>query len=160
MNATDYHLPNVDTAMKIIAKNRRAHYDYDIVDTIEAGIMLTGQEVKSCRAGNINLSGAYVSLLGGRPTLKNATIAPYKFASGLENYQPGRDRELLMRKREAQKLESELAEKGVSLVPLEVKAGKHIKVLLGLGRGRKRIDKRQRIKEKDMQRKMKKGEEF
>ncbi len=146
--------------MKVVAKNRRATYDYEIVDTLEAGIILTGQEVKSCRQGHVNLAGSYVSLLSGKPMLKNATISAYSYASGLDNYDPGQDRELLMKKQQAAKLESQLAEKGVSLIPLEVRAGKHIKVVLGLGKGRKRLDKRQRIKDRDMERKMKKGEEY
>lgn len=146
--------------MKIVAKNKRARYDYEIVDTVEAGIVLTGQEVKSCRDGHINLAGSYVSLLSGRPVLKNSSIAPYAHANNLENYEPGRDRQLLMKKAEIAKLESKLAEQGVSLVPLEVKAGRTIKIVLGLGRGQKRLDKRQRIKERDMKRKLKQGEEY
>lgn len=146
--------------MKVVAQNRRARYDYEIVDTVEAGMMLIGSEVKSCRMGNVNLSGAYVSLLTGEPILKNANIAPYAFASGQEEYEPGRDRRLLLKKSEVRKLQAALAEQGVSLVPLEVRAGRHIKVILGLGKGRKRIDKRQRIRERDITRKMQKGQEY
>lgn len=146
--------------MKTVAKNRRAHFDYDIVDTIEAGIQLTGQEVKSCREGNVNLSGAYVSLLNKKPVLKSATIAPYKFASNIESYEPGRDRPLLLHKKELERIQSALDEKGVSVIPLEVKAGRHIKVLLGLGKGQKRIDKRHKIKEKDVSRRLKQGRDL
>ena len=146
--------------VKTVAQNRRARYDYEIIDTLEAGIILSGQEVKSCRQGNIHLAGSYVSLLGGKPVLKNASISPYRFASGLENYQPDHDRKLLLKKSEVAKIESALNEKGISLIPLEMRAGRHIKVLLGLGRGRKRYDKRQRIKGKDVEKKMKKGEEY
>jgi SsrA-binding protein len=146
--------------MKVLAKNRRAHYDYSIYDTLEAGILLTGQEVKSCRAGNVNLAGAYVSLQGGHPLLKSATIAQYKFASNTEAYQPGRDRQLLLKKTEIARVQSALDEKGVSVIPLEFHAGKHIKVLLGLGKGQKRIDKRQKKKEKEVKRRLKKGEEY
>lgn len=146
--------------MKVVAKNRRAFYDYEILDKVEAGIMLTGQEVKSCRAGNMNLAGAYVSLLSGKPVLKNATIAKYVHAGDLPDYDPGRERALLLKKGEIEKLESKLAEKGVSLVPLEVKAGKHVKVTLGLGKGKKKLDKRQKIKERDMKRKLRKGEDY
>ena len=146
--------------MKVVAKNRRARYDYDIVDTFEAGIMLTGQEAKSCRAGNVNLSGAYVSLLHKKPVLKSMNIAPYAFASNLENYQPGRDRPLLLKKREMDRIQSALDEQGVSVIPLEVKAGKYIKVVLGLGKGQKKIDKRQKKKEKDIGRRLKEGREY
>ena len=118
--------------MKTVAKNRRARYDYEIVQTIDAGIILEGHEVKSCRAGNVNLSGSYVSMNTGSPVLKGAKIAKYQYASGLEDYNLGRDRQLLIKKKEMAKLQKELLEKGVSLIPLEVKAGKHIKVILGL----------------------------
>ncbi|MBU0459155.1 SsrA-binding protein SmpB [Patescibacteria group bacterium] len=146
--------------MKIIAKNCRARYDYQIIDTFEAGIILTGQEVKSCRMGHANLAGSYVSFMNEKPVLKSMTISPYKFASGLEDYKPGRDRPLLLKKAEFKKLQSSLQEKGVSVIPLEVHAGKYIKVLLGLGKGVKRHDKRQRIKDRETERKMKKGEEY
>lgn len=143
--------------MKTVAKNRRARHDYDITDTVEAGIVLSGQEVKACRASQINLAGAYVSLQSGRPVLKNATISPYSHASNLAEYDPGRERQLLLKKREVERLQSALDEQGVSLVPLEVRAGKHIKVLLGLGKGMKRLDKRQRIKDRDMKRRIREG---
>ena len=146
--------------MKIVTRNRRAGYDYEIVDRIEAGVILTGQEVKSCRLGHVNLSGSYVSFLGGKPILKSAKISPYPHASGLENYDPGRDRESLLKKSESAKLQSALDEQGVTIIPLEVRAGKHIKVLLGLGKGKKRYDKRQKIKERDQKRKLKKGEDY
>lgn len=146
--------------MKTVAQNRRARHDYEIVDTIEAGIMLHGHEVKSCRQGNISLSGAYVSLQSGSPVLKGAKIAKYSHASGLDDYQPGRDRQLLLHKKQSEKLQTELAEKGISLIPLEVKAGKHIKIVLGLGKGRKRHDKRQKKKEKDVKRRLKEGREI
>ncbi|MBT4120161.1 MAG: SsrA-binding protein SmpB [Candidatus Peribacter sp.] len=146
--------------MKTIAHNRRAKYDYDIVDTLEAGITLTGQEVKSCRMGNINLAGAYVSLVSGSPVIKGMKIARYSHASNLESYEPGRDRTLLLNKKEIVKLTTKLAEQGVSLVPLEVKAGKYIKVILGLGKGKKRYDKRQSKKEQDIGRRLKEGRDI
>ena len=146
--------------MAVVAKNRRARYDYEIVDTVEAGLMLSGQEVKSCRSGNVNLSGAYVSFLNGKPIIKSMKISPYTYASNIGDYDPGRDRSLLLKKSEIFKLLSATQEKGVTVIPLEVKAGKHIKLVLGVGKGRKRLDKRQRIRERDVERKMKKGEEY
>lgn len=146
--------------MQIVAQNRRARYDFEITDTVEAGIMLTGQEVKSCRARHVNLAGAYVSFLGGNAVLKSMKISPYSYASGLESYDPGQDRKLLLKKKDMQRLQSALNEKGVALIPLEVRAGKYIKVLLGLGKGKKRHDKRQKIKEREQERKAKKGEEY
>lgn len=146
--------------MKTVAQNRRAFYDYEIVDTITAGIQLTGQEVKSCRNGHMNLSGAYVSLLAGKPILKQSTIAPYANAHNIESYDPKQDRTLLLHKREINKLQSALQEKGVSLVPLKILAGKYIKVELGLGKGKKRIDKRSVIKNRDIERRLRSGKDY
>jgi SsrA-binding protein len=146
--------------VKIVARNRRASYDYEILETVEAGIVLTGQEAKSTRQGNVNLAGSYVSLVSGRPVLKNASIARYAFATGLEDYDPGRDRALLLSKTEIARISAKLDERGASLVPLEVRAGRHIKLLLGLGRGRKRLDKRHKIREREVSRKLKQGKEY
>ena len=146
--------------MKTVAQNRRALYDYEIVETITPGIMLTGQEVKSCRQGHMNLAGAYVSLLNGKPILKQSTIAPYSLASNTEDYDPKRERVLLLNKKEIAKLQTSLAEKGISLVPLKVLAGKHIKVELGLGKGKKRLDKRNAIKARDVDRKLRQSSDY
>ena len=146
--------------MKVVANNRRARFDFEITDTVEAGIILTGPEVKSCRAGHVNLSGAYVSFFGHKPILKQAKISPYAFAKISADYDPGHDRELLLSKTEKARLEAVTAEKGVTIIPLEVRAGKYIKVLLGMGRGRKTIDKRHRIRERDMDRKMRAGRDI
>ncbi len=146
--------------MKTVAKNRRARFDYEILDTVEAGIVLTGQEVKSCRMGHADVSGAYVSFLHDTPMLKQTKISPYPFSSGIEHYQPGRDRVLLLKKSEAAKLQAQSEQKGIAIIPLEILAGRHIKILLGIGRGRKTIDKRQAIKEREMSKKLKKGEEI
>ncbi len=142
--------------MKIVAKNRRARFDYDILDTVEAGMILTGPEVKSCRNGNVNLSGAYVSILGEKAFLKKAKIARYQYASD-PHYDPERDRELLLKKAEARRLMSKSAEKGIAVIPLEVRAGRFIKVLLGLARGRKKHDKRQRTREREVERRLRRG---
>ncbi len=145
--------------MKIVAANRRARFDYEVLETLEAGMILTGPEVKSCRMGHVDLSGSYVSFLGGKPILKQSKISKYPFASGAFDYAIGRDRELLLKKTEREKLESLMTQKGVTIIPLEVHAGKFIKVLLGIARGRKNIDKRQVIREREMSKKMRKGEE-
>jgi len=140
--------------VKTIAQNRKARFDYDILETMEAGVVLTGPEVKSCREGHVSLAGAYVSFFGGQPLLKHATISKYSCASSVTDYEPMRDRKLLLKKSDVARLESAVAEKGVTLIPLEVKAGKFIKVVLGLGRGRKRHDKRQKIKEREVGRQL------
>ncbi len=146
--------------IKIVAQNRRARFDYEVIDTVEAGILLTGQEVKSCRMGHIDLAGSYVSFFRNVPTLKQAKISPYPFASGLADYQPGRDRSLLLKKSELEKLKIATEQRGTTIIPLEVRAGKFIKVLLGLGRGRKRVDKRAAIKDREVKQKLRKGEEY
>ncbi|MDD5623451.1 MAG: SsrA-binding protein SmpB [Candidatus Peribacteraceae bacterium] len=146
--------------MKTVSENRRARFDYEILETVEAGLLLTGQEVKSCRMGHLNLSGAYVSFLSGKPVLKNFTISRYPFASKLEPYDEKRDRPLLLRAAEIRKLQAKAEEKGCSIIPLEVRAGKFVKLLLGVGHGRKKIDKRQRIREREVAQKLRKGEEI
>lgn len=146
--------------MKTVAQNRKARHNYEIVDTVEAGIILTGQEVKSCRAGGMNLAGSYVSFHTGKPVLKGASIAKYRFAAGVEDYDPGKDRVLLLKQSETERLQTKLEEQGVALVPLEVKAGRHIKVVLGLGKGKKKYDKRQSKKQKDVQRRLREGREI
>ena len=142
--------------MKTVAQSRRARFDYAIEETVLAGILLSGPEVKSCRAGHVDLSGAYVSFLGSTPVLKHLTIAPYRFAL-VDAFETGRDRTLLLSKKEIERLESASTEKGIAIIPLEVQVGKHVKVLLGIGRGRKTIDKRQRIKERDVEKSMRRG---
>lgn len=144
--------------MKTVAANRRARFDYEITDTVLAGIMLTGSEAKACREGHVDLAGAYVSFLGGKPLLKHMKISPYRYADPAA-HAPERDRVLLLKKNEAERLRIQSEQKGMSIVPLEVQAGRFIKVLLGLGRGRKRIDKRQRIKEREMGRRIREGRE-
>jgi len=146
--------------VKTVAQNRRARFDYEILETVEAGIVLTGQEAKSCRMGHVNLSGSYVSFFGGKPVLKQAKISPYPFAGPMPEYDPGHDRRLLLKANEAARLESQAAEKGVAIIPLEVKAGKFIKLVIGIGRGRKTLDKRHRIKEREMERKVREGKEY
>lgn len=144
--------------MKVVASNRRARFDYEILDTLEAGIMLTGSEAKSCRMGRISLAGAYVSFRGSVPILRHATIAKYPFTTD-PSYEPERDRPLLLKKREAEKLRALSAEKGVTIIPLEVHAAAFIKLRLGVARGRKTIDKRKVIKEREVKRKLREGRE-
>ncbi|MFH1443986.1 MAG: SsrA-binding protein SmpB [Candidatus Peregrinibacteria bacterium] len=140
--------------MKVTAQNRRARFDYEILDTIEAGIILTGPETKSCRQGNVNLASAYVSFRDGKAFLKNASVAPYQFAAHAA-HEERRDRALLLKANQMKKLQAWTEEKGSAVVPLEMRVGKFVKVLLGVGRGRKKTDKRQRIKEREIARKLK-----
>ena len=140
-----------------MAQNRRARFDYEITDTVEAGIMLSGQEVKSCRLGQVSLAGAYVSFRGKTPVIKQMKISPYKPAGPLPEYDETRDRTLLLSQRERTRLEAAVEEKGVTLLALEMRAGRYVKILLGLGRGKKKLDKRQAIKKKDVERELRKG---
>ncbi|MFC1617746.1 SsrA-binding protein SmpB [Patescibacteria group bacterium] len=140
---------------KILAKNKRAYFDYTILDKTEAGLVLAGHEVKSIREGNVNLKGAYVTLKdqpGNRlpeAYLINAHISLYSKAS-LEDYDPTRSRKILLKKSEISQLLGKRQEKGLTMVPLTMysKRGK-IKLTVGLGRVKKKQDKRQDIKKRE-----------
>ena len=139
--------------MKIIAKNKRAHLDYDILDKWEAGVILTGAEVKSAKAGQINLKGGYVTIHGSSLSLINVHISPYQKASHAQKKNdPTRSRRLLLKKSEIKKVMGRLggANSGLTLVPLSVYNKKgFLKVEVGLGKGRKKADKREYIKNKE-----------
>jgi SsrA-binding protein len=140
--------------VKTVAKNRRATFDYEIFDRMTAGIVLSGQEAKSAREGHADLAGAYVSFRGNVPILKHLKIRRYRFAADIGDYDPARDRVLLLKKSEAAKLKVMSEQKGVAVIPLEVQAGTFIKVVLAVARGRKTVDKRSRIKERDVEKRL------
>jgi SsrA-binding protein len=135
--------------VKVIATNRKARHDYHIEDTIEAGLVLTGSEIKSVRAGQVNLRDGYAIVRNGEAWLMNANIAAYKQAS-YQNNEPRRERKLLLHRREIDRMTGQLHEKGLTLVPLQMylKNGR-AKVQLGLARGKKNYDKRQTLRERD-----------
>ncbi len=141
-----------DVARKPIASNRRARYDYEILDTFEAGISLLGPEVKSLRAGGANLADAYATVRRGEVFLVNAHISPYSQA-GRENPDPRRERKLLLHKREIGRLRGHVAERGRTLVPLSLyfKEGR-VKVELALARGKRRYDRRETIRKREQER--------
>ena len=148
--------------MPTLATNPRAKFDYDILKTYEAGIVLQGQEVKSMREGNVSLKGAYATLKSGEVWLVNAHISPYKKAGALSGYDPSRSRKLLLRTREIKELIGTLQSERLTLVPLTLYTrGRRLKVELGLGRGRKKYEKREVIKkravEREIREKMKKS---
>ena len=145
--------------MKAVATNRKARYNYEVLQTLEAGIQLTGSEVKSCRAGHINLAGSYVSLLQNTPVLKQANIAPYAFSQTTAE-EADRDRTLLLQKKQIDLLQKAVSQAGVSIVPLRVLAGKYIKVEIAVVRGKKAYDKRQVIKNRALDRAHKTGQEY
>jgi SsrA-binding protein len=139
-------------AEKIITTNRRARHEYHVIDTFEAGIELRGTEVKSLRAGGITLKDSYADVEGGQAYLVGAHISPYE-QGNIYNHDPERRRRLLLHKREILRLGAQIAEKGLTLVPLRVyfKEGR-AKVELGLCRGKQTIDKRDTIRKREMER--------
>lgn len=135
--------------IKVITTNRKARHNYHILETIEAGIVLEGTEVKSLRQGKASLSDAYATFENGELWLKQAHIPEYKEASRF-NHDPKRKRKLLLHKSEMRKLYGKVAEKGLTLIPLKMYfKGPYAKVELGLCRGKKKIDKREAIKKRE-----------
>ena len=142
------------TDVRLIATNRKARYEYEIFDRFEAGIALVGPEVKSLRAGKANLSDAYAVVRRGEVFLVSAYIGPYEQA-GRENVESRRERKLLLHRAEIRRLQGRVAERGLTLIPLRLsfKDGR-AKVELGLARGRRRYDKREAIRRRDLDREL------
>lgn len=136
--------------MLIITTNKRAYFDYEILETLEAGIELKGYEVKSIKNGRINLAGSYVVIRGGEAYLLNCDISPYQPANMPKNYDSKQKRRLLLKKQEISGLIGRIQEKGLTLLPLKAytKRGK-IKLEIGLAKSRKKADKREYIKKRD-----------
>ncbi len=151
---------NQENNIKIICKNRKARFNFEIEDTMEAGISLQGSEVKSLRNGKANLSDAYAKVRNGEVFLVDAHISPYEQANR-ENHNPLRDRKLLLHKRQIRKLTGKVTERGYSLIPLKLyfKNGK-VKVDLALAKGKKSFDKREAIKKKDQRREMERLDKY
>ena len=140
--------------VKVIAANRKARFDYHILDTLEAGIVLTGAEIKSIRLGEVTINEAYIRPDGGELYLLNAHIKAYSH-SGDREYDPLRKRKLLLHRREIDKLVRQLATEGTTLVPLQLHMKKgRAKLEIALGKGKAAPDKRQSIKEKDSKREL------
>lgn len=138
--------------IKTIATNRKAHHDYNILETLEAGIVLSGSEIKSVRASQVSLGEAYVKPENGELWLVNAYIARYDAASYM-GHDPTRQRKLLVHRKELVRLTARLAEKGLTLVPLRMYLKDSIaKLEIGLGRGKKLYDKRETIARRDAER--------
>ena len=135
-------------------RNKRAYHDYEILETYEAGIVLTGSEIKSVRDGNVSLKGSFVTVHGNNLVLTNAHIAHYKPA-GQNQHDPTRSRRLLLKRSEIDRFIGALSTKGVTAIPLELYLkGKWAKVRIGIGRGKKLYDKRRDIKEREERRRM------
>ncbi len=142
------------TDHKVVATNRKARYNYEILDTFEAGVVLLGSEVKSLRAAQVQLKDAYATIRDGEIWLENAHIAPYTFAEG-GGHEPERPRKLLLHRREIDRLFGRMREEGLTLVPLQIYFKNGIaKIELGLGKGKKTHDKRRDIVKKQQKREM------
>ncbi len=136
-----------------ISVNRRAYFDYEILDTYEAGIELLGFEVKAVKTGRINLAGAFAVIKDSETWLLNATISPHQPKNAPSDYDPSRSRRLLLHKSEIKELIGAAAQKGLTIVPLKVYT-KHnrVKILIGLARHKKKGDKRETIKKRETER--------
>jgi len=141
--------------MKAICTNRKARRDYEIIETMEAGVVLTGTEVKSLRAGSAHLKDSYAAVERGELFLFNAHISPYRMGNRF-NHEPTRTRKLLMHSREIKRLIGKIQEKGLTLVPLKLyfSGAGRVKVELGLARGRRAYDKRRAIADRDAKREL------
>lgn len=137
---------------KVITTNRKARHDYEIIDTLETGIVLYGTEVKAAREGRINLTDAYARIKANELWLIGMHISPYT-KSDMENHEPLRDRKLLVNRQQLKRLNRQVEEKGVTLIPLKVYFNRHlVKVEIGLARGKRKYDKRATIAERDQKR--------
>jgi len=143
--------------MKPLALNKRAKYDYNLLETFEAGLVLKGHEVKSIKTGHISLKGAYVIIKNNEAYLINANIPPYQPKNISEDYSPNRTIKLLLHKKEIKSLIGKSKERGLTLIPIKVytKKGK-IKLEFAVGQGKKKIDKREAIKKREVKRKIEK----
>jgi len=141
--------------MKVLADNKNAYYNYEILDKYEAGLVLAGHEVKAIKTGHIGLKGSYVVLKDEEAFLIGAHIPPYQPKNTPKDYDPERSRKLLLKKSEIKELIGKSKEKGLTLIPLNVyvKYAK-IKLAFGIGRGKKKLDKREKIKKRELQREM------
>ena len=137
--------------IKVIAKNPTAYHNYTIEDTLEAGIVITGTEIKSIRMGKVNLKDTYASIKNGEAYIYGMHISPYEHGN-IFNKDPLRDRQLLIHKKEIHKLLGLIKQKGYSLIPIELYfKGSFVKLKLGIGKGKKLYDKRQDLAKKDAQ---------
>jgi len=137
-----------DSQTKTVCRNRRARHDYDILDELECGIVLTGSEVKSIRDGKISINEAFARIQDGELWLHDCDIAEYPQAT-IQNHEPKRPRKLLLHKRELRKFAEQAEQKGLTLIPLSVYFSKsRVKVKIAVARGRKQFDKREKIRKR------------
>ncbi|MBP1465011.1 SsrA-binding protein SmpB [Candidatus Chloroploca sp. M-50] len=137
----------------VVADNRKARHDYTIEETFEAGLVLTGTEIKSVRAGKVNLRGSYARVFRDEVFLYEAHISPYEQSGTYFNHEPTRPRKLLLHRREIRRIDGLIRQKGMTLVPLKIYfKGRRAKIELGVARGKKLYDKREDIAKRDAQR--------
>lgn len=141
--------------MQAYAANEKARFDYEILETLEAGVVLTGQEVKSVKRGSASIKGAYVKIFGNEAWLLGATIPPYQANNVPVGYDSQRNLKLLLKRSEIKYLAGKSQERGLTLVPIKLynKNGL-IKLEIGIGRGKKKADKREKITKREVQRKI------
>jgi SsrA-binding protein len=145
--------PDRPTTEHTIADNRKAFHDYDIDERYEAGIVLTGSEIKSIRSGRVNLRGSYARVVDRELWLHDAHISPYEQSGKYFNHEPTRSRRLLMHRREIARIAGQVERRGFTLVPLRIYfRGRLVKVELGLAKGKKLYDKREDIAKRDADR--------
>jgi SsrA-binding protein len=145
---------NKSSGQKLVTENRRARRDYEVLDTVEAGLALVGTEVKSLRDGQCSIAEAYIRIENGQASITGMTIPVYS-AGNIHNHEPDRERKLLLHKREIVELEVHVTRKGNTLIPLKVYFTRgRAKVLVGIVRGRHKHDKRQAIVERDTKRQL------
>lgn len=139
--------------MKTISVNKKAFHNYEILETLEAGMALTGSEVKSIRDGKVSLKDAYVGIRDGEAFLLNCHISPYSHA-GIQNHEPERVRKLLLHRREINKLHQKVKERGLSVIALKIYLTQKglVKLEIGLAKGKRLWEKKQKIKERDIKR--------
>lgn len=143
---------SLNTMKPVQIENRKAHFEYQILEKFEAGLVLSGPEVRSIKLGRMNLAGSYVVIQGGEAWLLNASIPPYQPTNLPGGYNAGRSRKLLLKKQEIQYLQGKIQQKGLTLVPLKVYTKKaKIKLEFAICKGKKLHDKRESIKERDWQ---------
>ncbi len=136
--------------MATFAENRKARFDYEILETFEAGLVLSGPEVKSIKNGRMNLAGCFISVHAGELYLIGASIAPYQPKNQPADYDPFRSRKLLLRKKEIMSLAGKIKQKGLTLVPLRVyNKGRRVKLEFAIVRGKKQYDKRAVISKRE-----------
>ena len=141
--------------MPTYATNPKAGFDYNIIETFEAGLELAGYEVKSIKNGKVSIKGAYVKIINGEAWLMGAIVSPYQAGNVPPDYDQQRNRRLLLKKKELQYLQSKSQEQGLTLVPLKIYSKKNlIKLEIGLARGKKKYDKREAIKKREFDRRL------